>query len=109
MLWKSQRFSRVVPGYGQGLKDETKVCWGLLSEPRLNRDRSTRHRETLWAHVTVMAHRVPAPSFLAGERVEAVVLDDVEAALALHDVGHRMTVDHFGTNPKSSTTATVAG
>lgn len=38
--------------------------------------------------VSVVADGMPAASFSAGERVEAVVGDDVEAVLALHDVGH---------------------
>ena len=38
--------------------------------------------------VAVVADGMPASSFLAGEGVEAVVGDDVEAVLALHDVGH---------------------
>ena len=38
--------------------------------------------------LAVVADRVPASAFLAGERVEAVVGHDIEAVLALHDVGH---------------------
>jgi len=38
--------------------------------------------------VAVVADGMPAASFLAGEWVQAVVGDDLEAVLALHDVGH---------------------
>ena len=48
-----------------------------------------------------MADGVPSSALLAGERVEAVVGDDVEAVLALHDVGSSASsIDDFGTNPK---------
>ena len=40
--------------------------------------------------VAVVADRVPAASFFAGEWIEAVVGDDVEAVLALHDVCHQL-------------------
>ena len=50
--------------------------------------------------VPVMADGMPSSSFLAGQRVEAVVGDDVEAVLALHDVGHAICIDDFGANPK---------
>ena len=50
--------------------------------------------------VSVASHRVPPAPFPAGERVEAVVGDDVDALLALHDVGHRVSVDDFDANPK---------
>lgn len=53
--------------------------------------------------VVVASHRVPPTPFLAGERVESVVGDDVEAVLALHDVGHRPSVDDFDANPKRPT------
>lgn len=47
---------------------------------------------------------MPAPAFAASEGVDAVVGDDVEAGLALHDVGHRQPsahgVDDFGHTPK---------
>jgi hypothetical protein len=39
--------------------------------------------------VPVASHRVPPAPFSAGERVKAVVGNDVEAVLALLDVAHR--------------------
>jgi len=45
---------------------------------------------------SVVADGMPASAFATGEWVEAVVGDDVEAVLALHDVAH----------PRSSTTST---
>lgn len=50
--------------------------------------------------VPVTSHRVPPAPFSAGERVKAAVGNDVEAVLALHDVAHRLSVDHFDANPK---------
>lgn len=50
----------------------------------------------LFGFVTVVADGMPASAFPAGEWVEAVVGDDVEAVLALHAVAH----------PRSSTTST---
>lgn len=46
----------------------------------------------LFGLVAVVAGGVPASAFLAGERVEAVVCDDVEAVLALDDVSHRRSL-----------------
>lgn len=42
--------------------------------------------------VSVTASGVPASAFLAGERVEAVIGDDVEAVVALDDVCHRRSL-----------------
>ena len=42
----------------------------------------------LFGFGAVVADGVPSPAFSAGERVEAVLGDDVEAVLALHDVAH---------------------
>ena len=36
----------------------------------------------------IVANRVPAAAFPSSERVDAVVGDDVEAVLPLHDVSH---------------------
>lgn len=49
----------------------------------------------------VAAGGVPSAAFLAGEGVDAVVGDDVEAVLALDDVAHRASVYDFDANPKS--------
>ena len=46
----------------------------------------------LFGLVAVVAGGMPASTFFAGERVEAVVCDDVEAVLALDDVGHRRSL-----------------
>ena len=43
---------------------------------------------------------VPASAFSPGGRVGAVVGDDVEAVLALNDVGHVDPIGRFGNNPK---------
>ena len=43
---------------------------------------------------------MPATAFLLCEWIVAVVGDDVEAVTALHDVGHRAVIDHYGDNPK---------
>jgi hypothetical protein len=50
--------------------------------------------------VPVASHRVPPAPFPACERVKTVVGDDVETVPALHDVAHRLSVDHFDANPK---------
>ena len=50
--------------------------------------------------LTIGSDRMPAASLASGERVESVIGDDVEAVLALHDVGHRPSVDDVGANPK---------
>jgi len=43
---------------------------------------------------------MPAPSLPAVDGVDAVVGDDVEAVLAMHDVGHEPVIDDEGANPK---------
>ena len=48
----------------------------------------------------VVAGGVPSPPLLAGEGVESVVGDDVEAVFALNDVGHLGNIDDFVANPK---------
>lgn len=42
----------------------------------------------LFGFLSVVAHGMPSSAFPSGEWVEAVVSDDVEAGLALHDVAH---------------------
>lgn len=49
---------------------------------------------------SVVADRVPSAAFLAGQWIDAVIGDDVEAVLALNDVGHGHIVDVFDANPK---------
>ncbi len=49
--------------------------------------------------VSVVADRVPASSFFAGEGVEAVVRDDVETVFLLHDVGHALGIRFAGSAP----------
>ncbi len=47
-----------------------------------------------------VAGGMPAPSLPAVDGVDAVVGDDVEAVLAMHDVGHEPVIDDEGANPK---------
>ena len=45
---------------------------------------------------------MPAAAFATGERVDAVVSDDVETGVAFNDVSHAgsSALDPFGANPK---------
>ncbi len=56
---------------------------------------------------TVVAGGVPSSTFSAGEWVEAVVGDDVEAVLALDDVAHGVSVNCFDANQKGWMVASV--
>ena len=47
----------------------------------------------------VAADEPPAAALPSGGRIDAVVVDDVEAVLALHDVGHVAVIDDEGANP----------
>jgi hypothetical protein len=92
--------------------DEPRVAVGgrrshvapLVRHPRVGQepaegDRPALDRARRWVVVVearrarfglapVMPDRMPPTAFLAGERVDAVVGDDIEAVLALNDVGH---------------------
>jgi len=59
--------------------------------------------------VSLVADGVPPSVFLAGDGVEAVVGHDVEAVLALHDVGHADEIGHFDANPKRRALGTGRG
>jgi hypothetical protein len=96
-----------VPVRGGGTDLATLVRDPGVGEELAERDRPGRCR---WGGVTfavesggqlfgfdsVVADGVPPSAFASGEWVEAVVGDDVEAVLALHDAAH----------PPSSTTST---
>jgi hypothetical protein len=50
--------------------------------------------------LAVTSDRVPSAPLASGERIEAVVGHNVEAVLALHDLGHASSIDNVGENPK---------
>jgi len=72
------------PGAGEELADVRRPAAGGCSPGVLAVDAGGDELSV----VSVMADGVPASSLLTGEGVEAVVGDDIEAVLALHDVGH---------------------
>lgn len=76
----------------------------LVADPRVGEELTERHRTgrcqrcgvafavksggELFGIPSVVADGVPSSAFATGEWVEAVVREDVEAVLALHDVAH---------------------
>lgn len=56
----------------------------------------------LFGFVAVVAGGMPSASFVAGEGVEAVVGDDIEAVLALDDIGHHPSLTTSEPTPTSS-------
>lgn len=46
-----------------------------------------------------VAAEPPTAPLPSGDRIDAVVVDDVEAVLALHDVGHVAVIDDEGADP----------